>query len=73
MDERAGCAHQLRATALRTLLAAVLDPTPRPLALAGQEQRFANSVLAGSNVHELMNTFELTADEVIAALWRIAA
>lgn len=62
----------VRFNALRLLLQLVLRPGHRPLALAGRERELRRMVARGASPEEIADTLDLSADEVVAALWRLA-
>jgi hypothetical protein len=62
----------LKWRAIMMLLALVVRNAPRPLELNGREARFRDLVRAGTDPEEIADTLGLTADEVIAGLWRLA-
>lgn len=62
----------VRFRALRLLLELVVRPDPRPLALAGREDELRRMIERGASPEEMADTLDLSADEVIASLWRLS-
>lgn len=65
-------AAAVRFNALRLLLQLALRPGPRPLSLAGREDELRRMVARGASPEEIADTLDLSADEVVASLWRLA-
>lgn len=65
-------AEAVRFNALRLLLQLALRPGPRPLSLAGREDELRRMVARGASPEEIADTLDLSADEVVASLWRLA-
>ena len=57
--------------ALRALAAAVADPVRGRLNLAGLEGPLGRMLLSGLGPRDLIAALDLSADETIAALWRL--
>ena len=62
----------VRYRALRLLLELVVRQSPRPLALEGRENELRRMIERGASPEEIADTLDLSADEVIASLWRLS-
>lgn len=62
----------VRFNALRMLLELTVRQSPRPLALDGREDELRRMVQRGASAEEIADMLDLSADEVVAALWRLA-
>ena len=62
----------VRYRALRLLLDLVVRQAPRPLALEGREDELRRMIERGASPEEIADTLDLSADEVIASLWRLS-
>lgn len=58
--------------ALRLLLVELLAENPNPPNLNGQGERFARLLASGASVADIANACELSRDDVVAALVRMA-
>lgn len=63
----------IRLAALKALLALILRDGPRPLRIAGKEIQLAALLAHGEDPALAVCSLDLTADEYIAALWRLTA
>jgi len=69
---RADRADAVRFKALRLLLELTVRRAPRPLCLAGREDELRRMIERDASAEEIADTLDLSADEVVASLWRLA-